>query len=516
MFFFNSNNKNETLIKDDSLRNLKRAVALFVIGITPAFIFAMAYWNRFLPGTEVELKGSELVADVSGKTPEEAMKLINSELSELEFTVRGRDSEKNFRGEELGLRAESSEALTAYLEDNRFNIALSFKEPTGIDMGVVYDESLFEAVSEGLSESDTPVFPKAAYVSDYEKGKGYSIVPEVKGNILKTGAFRAFLKEEISRLETDIEIPDSLYKSKRLNSDSKLLRDKAERLNSLADRSIFIRFGEINDRASTPSEAETGAKSYAFEEELSGEELSRWIVESPGGEVRLSEEMIEGYIAGITERLRAVNVPGVSGETKIIADETSLAELLRETLTQGAPPMSDSENASTPSEAGKPSESESGENEGDGPRITELTVPQREVHKDYDPRFGELYVEVWLAGQRVRLYEHGNVTVETPCVTGSLARGDATPPGIFSIYYKQRNRVLRGEKLPDGSYSYESPVSFWMPFNGGIGLHDATWRGSFGGNIYRTSGSHGCINMPYNAAKTIYEKVEAGTTVYVY
>ena len=55
-----------------------------------------------------------------------------------------------------------------------------------------------------------------------------------------------------------------------------------------------------------------------------------------------------------------------------------------------------------------------------------------------------------------------------------------------------------------------------MPFNGGIGLHDATWRGSFGGEIYRNSGSHGCINMPYEKAKELYEKVDAGTVVHVY
>ena len=106
--------------------------------------------------------------------------------------------------------------------------------------------------------------------------------------------------------------------------------------------------------------------------------------------------------------------------------------------------------------------------------------------------------------------------MESPCVTGNVRRGDATPPGTFKINYKQRNRILRGEKLPDGSYSYESPVSFWMPFNGGIGLHDATWRGSFGGEIYRNSGSHGCINMPYEKAKELYEKVDAGTVVHVY
>ena len=85
-----------------------------------------------------------------------------------------------------------------------------------------------------------------------------------------------------------------------------------------------------------------------------------------------------------------------------------------------------------------------------------------------------------------------------------------------SIYNKERNRVLRGTKQPNGKYEYESPVSYWMPFNKGIGLHDASWRSEFGGSIYKTRGSHGCVNTPYSAMKTIYENVKIGYPVVVY
>ena len=55
-----------------------------------------------------------------------------------------------------------------------------------------------------------------------------------------------------------------------------------------------------------------------------------------------------------------------------------------------------------------------------------------------------------------------------------------------------------------------------MPFYNGMGIHDATWRKSFGGSIYRTDGSHGCINCPYSLAKTIYENIEADTPIICY
>ena len=91
-----------------------------------------------------------------------------------------------------------------------------------------------------------------------------------------------------------------------------------------------------------------------------------------------------------------------------------------------------------------------------------------------------------------------------------------TPNGTYYIYNKERNRVLRGTKQPNGKYEYESPVSYWMPFNKGIGLHDASWRSTFGGNIYINSGSHGCINLPTGFAGSLYSQIYVNLPVVVY
>jgi lipoprotein-anchoring transpeptidase ErfK/SrfK len=87
--------------------------------------------------------------------------------------------------------------------------------------------------------------------------------------------------------------------------------------------------------------------------------------------------------------------------------------------------------------------------------------------------------------------------------------GYATPKGVYRLKYKQKNTVLRGE-------DYAVPVTFWMPFNGGVGLHDASWRSVFGGSIYETNGSHGCVNMPYNVAKPIFDNIDVNTPVICY
>lgn len=124
------------------------------------------------------------------------------------------------------------------------------------------------------------------------------------------------------------------------------------------------------------------------------------------------------------------------------------------------------------------------------------------------------YVELDLSRQRLWMYVNGNCIVETPFVSGNVSSGYATPVGIYYLTYKTTNTKLEGYNR-DGS-KYSSPVSFWMPFNGGIGLHDATWRSNFGGKIYLTNGSHGCINLPYNAAKTIYQNIDTSIPIILY
>ena len=89
-------------------------------------------------------------------------------------------------------------------------------------------------------------------------------------------------------------------------------------------------------------------------------------------------------------------------------------------------------------------------------------------------------------------------------------------PGIYSLTYKEKDRILRGAKKADGTYEYESHVDYWMPFNGGIGFHDATWRSKFGGTIFQTSGSHGCINLPPEKASVLYDLIYKGMPVLCY
>lgn len=119
---------------------------------------------------------------------------------------------------------------------------------------------------------------------------------------------------------------------------------------------------------------------------------------------------------------------------------------------------------------------------------------------------GGTYIEVDMTQQHMYYYVDGELVLDTDVVTGDTGRRRGTPQGVNYVYNKQRNRVLRGP-------GYASPVKYWMPVKGSVGIHDAGWRSSFGGEIYKTNGSHGCINVPKDVMGELYEMVEVGTPV---
>ncbi len=136
------------------------------------------------------------------------------------------------------------------------------------------------------------------------------------------------------------------------------------------------------------------------------------------------------------------------------------------------------------------------------------SVVEEKDQREY-VNFDGNYCEVDLTNQMVYVYKNGQQVVASQCVTGCVAKGNGTPTGVYQIFAMDKDRYLKGP-------GYKTWVNFFVPFNGGIGFHDASWRSTFGGNIYLYSGSHGCINMPYAAVKELYSNVSMGENVIVY
>ncbi len=144
-------------------------------------------------------------------------------------------------------------------------------------------------------------------------------------------------------------------------------------------------------------------------------------------------------------------------------------------------------------------------------RKEEMHIPSyvQEGRQQGKDDIGDTYIEVDMGEQMMYYYLDGKLELETPIVTGNTGRRWGTPEGVNYVYAKGRNRILRGP-------GYESHVNFWMPVKGNIGIHDAAWRSEYGGEIYKSAGSHGCINTPYDAMSDLYDMVEVGTPVVMF
>ncbi|WP_044912743.1 L,D-transpeptidase [Butyrivibrio sp. WCE2006] len=146
--------------------------------------------------------------------------------------------------------------------------------------------------------------------------------------------------------------------------------------------------------------------------------------------------------------------------------------------------------------------------DGAGPAVSEIALPNKSLVLD-GAELGKEYILVDMGNQHLRYYKNGKICIEYDIVTGNIGLGRGTPVGLYHIYNKRYHTILRGA-------DYASFVNYWLGVNKGIGIHDATWRKEFGGEIYKRSGSHGCINSPLDLMEKLYNQVEVGVPVLLY
>ena len=120
------------------------------------------------------------------------------------------------------------------------------------------------------------------------------------------------------------------------------------------------------------------------------------------------------------------------------------------------------------------------------------------------------YIFISIKEQKLWYYKNGKLFLSTDIVSGRKGVWD-TLTGEFRITDKVAGTYLVG-------VDYRCWVDYWMLFDyaSQSGLHDATWLSEFGGDIYETKGSHGCVNMPYNKAQKLFRNVSLGTLVLIY
>ena len=127
----------------------------------------------------------------------------------------------------------------------------------------------------------------------------------------------------------------------------------------------------------------------------------------------------------------------------------------------------------------------------------------------YGDYVGDTYIEISIDQQHMWAYKNGRQVESTEIVTGNKGDND-TPKGYYEILSKSTDIYLNGP-------GYSSFVNYWIAFIGSsYGIHDASWRSSFGNPIYKGNGSHGCVNTPYYAVQNIYYSIPTGSPVIIY
>lgn len=449
-----------------------RAGVITGAAVVLIYIVGAFYYNwHFYQGTTINgVKSSNM-------TVEKAENVISKEVREYSLTIKERnDVTEQIKGSDIGLKIYFDGGLDSLKKRQSgllWPISLFKKYDYQIGTMLDYDKDLLDSFYNYLQcfDEDKIVLPQDAHISEYENGS-YHVADAEQGNLVKKEEFYEILKEKILAMEESVSIEEEgCYEAPALMADNESLQSAVDRLNHLVSSEIIYEFD--NEK-----------------EVVDGEQIHNWVTVDENYNVSLDETKVKEFIDYIGKTYNTF------GQVRTL--KTSYGKTIE--ISGGDYGYWLDRNTEQKELIAAIEEGTKG--------VREPVYFQTAAHYGKDD-VGDTYVEINLTAQHLFFYKDGKLIVESDLVSGNIKKEYGTPVGTYPIQYRQRNATLVGE-------DYETPVSYWMPFNGNIGLHDAPWRKDFGKDIYMTNGSHGCINLPPSVAQTIYEGIARGVGVYVY
>lgn len=454
--------------------------------------YVQYYQEHFYEGTLIN------GIDCSDLTEEEAAELLQKEINTYVLTAHERNNKTDtITAEQIHMTYENDGSLKdLFVTQQPLLWALRIYQDKTYEVpsGFTYDEDSLDFCFHAFYDVAASVPMKNAEMVKNEDGT-YKIEPEVVGTQLEEDKAYEAIKECVEKQIDSIDL-EEFYVNPTVFADDKKLVEETERLNiefALTRANIYIQFGN---------------EQLTIDEKL----LKSWIIPDKVEKYKIDETKVREYVQNLYDTYN------VGNEGKLF--KTKNGRVLTLELF---------EEPGWNIDVDKTYESYlkaiyDGYNGVLGPVMTRLDEAGNET--------GNMYVEISIDEQTMWLIVDGEVVVETPIVSGGADTGGydvsmdyliadfnsrSTPTnGIWTIKKKESPHFMRGPQLSDGSYEYTLDVTYWLPFNGLIGIHDNYQRTEFGGKIYQTAGSHGCINTPYDAVETIFNTVEAGTMVIVY
>ena len=461
--------------------------ALVVALIVIVCIYLGKEWNRTTYFKNTTIDGY----DVSEMTPDEVVPILKNAFTAASVSLKEGDKEEavwsledlGYTVDETALKAAANEAMEkqkssipvlidSMMNGNAFEIEVPFLKNPGALASAVTVSAL----------ADERIANKNAEMTYDQESKTYSIIPEIQGTQLNDADIQHLVQLAVDDViggttpEEDItvQIPQEMY----------LVPD------------ILSTDAELNMKVNTYNAYDKAVITYVFGEEketIDWDTISNWVV-FENGEGYLSEEKLREYVMTLGQKYNtiyynrsfntSVGTTIQFGETEnnygyLIDEEGEYQQLLADIQ---------------------------GNTETEREPIYAYTGIDRSGTDDM-----RTYVEVNISMQHLWFYKEHTLVIEGDVVTGCVAKKTETQTGIYPIAYKESPATLIPSNETNGT-----PVTYWMPFYDGQGLHDANWRQAFGGQIYQTSGSHGCVNMPRYLAETIFNQAPTGTPVVLY
>lgn len=456
----------------------KRVIACALIVGIPILIALMAYMmisiyyiDRFFPGTYIN------GMDFSNKTAAEAEKGLEAYHSDYTFRIieRGGDSEV-LAGADIGHKIVFDGIPDLKKQQGSWSwlFNLSDRKFYNISGGHGYDEDKLEAALKALDGMTKDIVePQDAYIDFTD---GVKIIEEIEGNKIDFEKLKEAVGGAIKDGEVRLDIDAAgCYERPEVTVDSEEFKKKTEPIKKLTKATITLNIGE-------KTEVIDSAVSETF------------LMQDKEGNIDIDRAKVKEYMEAMEEKYETYGKPHDFKTTG-----GSLVSLSG-TLGFSIAAVTETEKIIEELKAGEDVTRE----------VTyDATAPTWEGNQ-----IGDTYLEISLDAQHMWFYKNGSLLVDSDVVTGCVSEGHATPTGAYKLLNKMRDQTLIGANPDD---AYESKVSYWLPFIGNMyGVHDASWRSSFGGSIYYYNGSHGCVNTPYSKVQAIYENIEIGTPVLIY
>ena len=449
------------------LRGILCGTGAAVIGVYAGF--CVYYHGHYFPHTTIGgiSCGNQTADDLEAKNIASAQnyQLHITDRKGNKYTLSGSDFSYTYK------RSGEEQSLVKQQQILLWPVALFQKHEKDLDRSFHYDEDALNQLIDALAVFDPSYIeaPEDAHLRITDDD--YTIVNETPGNTPIRDEILKEIQKAIDDQETALTLSDACYEKPSVTADDQQIADTVSQLDRYTAATVTYKI--------------TGA-----DEGLDKAGILSLLDIHKDGSVSINDTRLASYVQHLastyntygdvrkfkTSKGDTVKIGG--GDYGWVIDKSKEKEELLKDLKGGKPVK------------------------------REPVYEQRAIQSGLDD-IGNTYVEIDYTNQHLWYYEDGSLVTDTDIVSGNISRGNGSPDGVFKIISRQSPATLKGE-------DYESDVTYFMPFAYNVGLHDASWRSSFGGSIYKNGGSHGCINLPYDAADTIYKNVELGTPVVAY